>query len=106
LSREENPTIFQKTLGLNDFHFATGEFDYPLGNIQMVGKSQASMFRGEKPGVTKLAPSSSLEKIAKHAVDFWLSTEDLPRSENRVGSTTCMSSTRACFQSATRATAS
>jgi hypothetical protein len=22
--------------------------------------------------------------IAKHAVDFWLSTEDLPRQENRV----------------------
>ena len=49
LSKEENPTIFQKTLGLNDFYFAGEEFDYPLGNIQMVGKSQAPMFRGEKP---------------------------------------------------------
>jgi choline dehydrogenase-like flavoprotein len=84
LSREENPTIFQKTLGLNDFYFAGDEFDYPLGNIQMVGKSQAPMFRGEKPGETKLAPEWSLERIARHAVDFWLSTEDLPRPENRV----------------------
>ena len=84
LSREENPTIFQKTLGLNDFYFAGDEFDYPLGNIQMVGKSQAPMFRGEKPGETKLAPEWSLEKIARHAVDFWLSTEDLPRPDNRV----------------------
>src|SRR6202012_5534230 len=33
LSREPNPTIFQKTLGLNDFYFGGGEHDYPLGNI-------------------------------------------------------------------------
>jgi choline dehydrogenase-like flavoprotein len=84
LSRDENPTIFQKTLGLNDFYFGADHVDYPLGNIQMVGKSQEPMFRGERPGETKLAPHWSLEKIAKHAIDFWLSTEDLPRPENRV----------------------
>jgi choline dehydrogenase-like flavoprotein len=84
LSREENPTVFQKTLGLNDFYFGSDEHDYPLGNIQMVGKSQEPMFRGEKPTETKLAPHWSLDRIAKHAVDFWLSTEDLPRPENRV----------------------
>ena len=50
----------------------------------MVGKSQAEMFRGEKPGETKLAPEWSLERVAQHAIDFWLSTEDLPRPENRV----------------------
>ena len=48
LSKEPNPTIFQKTLGLNDFYFAATEFDYPLGNIQMVGKSQAPMFQGRE----------------------------------------------------------
>jgi choline dehydrogenase-like flavoprotein len=84
LSREENPTVYQKTLGLNDFYFGSDEHDYPLGNIQMVGKSQAPMFRGEKPTETKLAPGWSLEKIARHAIDFWLSTEDLPMPENRV----------------------
>ena len=84
LSREENPTVFQKTLGLNDFYFGSDEHDYPLGNIQMVGKSQAAMFRGEKPGETMLAPEWSLERVARHAIDFWLSTEDLPRAENRV----------------------
>ncbi|HEX4716963.1 MAG TPA: GMC family oxidoreductase [Thermoleophilaceae bacterium] len=84
LSREENPTIFQKTLGLNDFYLGADDFDYPLGNIQMVGKSQADMFRGEKPLETLLAPQGALKRVATHAVDFWLSTEDLPRSENRV----------------------
>jgi choline dehydrogenase-like flavoprotein len=84
LSRDENPTVFQKTLALNDFYFGSDEDDFPLGNIQMVGKSQAPMFRGEKPGETRLAPQWSLERIARHAIDFWLSTEDLPRPENRV----------------------
>jgi choline dehydrogenase-like flavoprotein len=84
LSREENPTVFQKTLGLNDFYFGRDDTDYPLGNIQMVGKSQAPMFRGEKPTETKLAPQWTLERMARHAIDFWLSTEDLPRPENRV----------------------
>jgi choline dehydrogenase-like flavoprotein len=84
LSREENPTVFQKTLALNDFYFGGPDFEFPLGNIQMVGKSQAPMFRGEKPGETKLAPDWTLERIARHAIDFWLSTEDLPVAENRV----------------------
>ena len=84
LSKEENPTVFQKTLGLNDFYFGSDDFEYPLGNIQMVGKSQADMYRGEKPLETKLAPTRTLESMARHAVDFWLSTEDLPRPENRV----------------------
>ena len=85
LSQEENPTVFQKTLGVNDFYFSGGEgFEFPLGNIQMVGKSQAPMFRGEKPGETRFAPTWSLEDVARHAIDFWLSTEDLPLPENRV----------------------
>ena len=84
LSREENPTVFQKTLGLNDFYLGSDEDDFPLGNIQMVGKSQAPMFRGERPKETRLAPHWSLEAIARHAIDFWLSTEDLPRPDNRV----------------------
>jgi choline dehydrogenase-like flavoprotein len=84
LSREENPTVFQKTLGLNDFYFGSDDFEYPLGNIQMVGKSTAQMYRGEKPGQTRLAPEWTLERVGKHAIDFWLSTEDLPSAENRV----------------------
>src|SRR6185436_8793841 len=67
LSKEPNPTTFQKTLGLNDFYFGSDDFEYPLGNIQMVGKSQAPMFKGEKPIETILAPMWTLERIAKHA---------------------------------------
>ncbi len=84
LSKEENPTVFQKTLGINDYYLRGPDFEFPLGNIQMVGKSQAAMFRGEKPGETRFAPEWSLRDVARHAVDFWLSTEDLPLPENRV----------------------
>jgi choline dehydrogenase-like flavoprotein len=84
LSKDPNPTVFQKTLGVNDFYFGAPEFEFPLGNIQMVGKSSADMYRGEKPLQTRLAPQRTLDEVARHAVDFWLSTEDLPRPENRV----------------------
>jgi choline dehydrogenase-like flavoprotein len=84
VSKEPNPTHFQKTLGLNDFYFGMDGFEYPVGNIQMVGKSTGPMYRGEKPIEAGLAPMWSLEDVAKHAVDFWLSTEDLPRPDNRV----------------------
>jgi choline dehydrogenase-like flavoprotein len=84
LSKDPNPTVFQKTLGVNDFYFSGPDFDYPMGNIQMIGKSQAAMFRGEKPLETKFAPNWALRDVAEHAVDFWLSTEDLPQPDNRV----------------------
>jgi choline dehydrogenase-like flavoprotein len=85
ISKEPNPTVFQKTLGVNDYYFASEAWDYPMGNIQMVGKSVPAMYRGEKPLITKLAPFGlSLEEVAEHAIDFWLSTEDLPEPGNRV----------------------
>ncbi len=42
------------------------------------------MYKGEKPLETTLAPLGLLDDIAHHAVDFWLSTEDLPDPNNRV----------------------
>jgi choline dehydrogenase-like flavoprotein len=84
LSKEPNPTMFQKTLGVNDFYFRGPDFDYPLGNIQMVGKSTGEMYRGERPLETKFAPGWTLRDVAEHSVDFWLSTEDLPSPDNRV----------------------
>jgi choline dehydrogenase-like flavoprotein len=84
LSREPNPTMFQKTLALNDFYFGTEGFEHPMGNIQMIGKSLGPMYRGERPIETALLPMAGLDDIARHAMDFWLTTEDLPDPENRV----------------------
>ena len=72
LDKERNDTVFQKTLGLNDFYLAGNGREWPLGNIQMLGKSNAMAMKGEEPKLTKLAPKWSLEEVARHAVDFWL----------------------------------
>ena len=84
LGKEPNTTVFQKTLALNDFYFAGNGRDWPLGNIQMLGKSNAMAMKGEEPKLTKLAPRFSLDDLASHAVDFWLTTEDIPKPGNRV----------------------
>jgi choline dehydrogenase-like flavoprotein len=81
LSVEPNLTQFQKTLSINDFYFGDENFDFPIGNIQMIGKSKGPMFRDDAPF---FAPGFALEQMAQHAVDFWLTTEDLPDPNNRV----------------------
>ena len=83
ISLEKNDTRFQKTLGLNDWYLGDDDFEYPMGNVQMVGKSSPPMYRGEQQ-IAKLAPEFTLQEMAEHAVDFWLSAEDLPVPENRV----------------------
>jgi choline dehydrogenase-like flavoprotein len=84
LAKEPNDTVFQKTLAVNDFYFGADDYDWPVGQIQMVGKSNAEAMKGEEPKLTKLAPHWSLAETARHAVDFWLTTEDLPLPDNRV----------------------
>jgi choline dehydrogenase-like flavoprotein len=84
LAKEKNDTVFQKTLGINDFYLPTKDYQWPMGNIQMIGKSNAEAMRGEKPKLTKLSPEWTLSDVAGHAVDFWLTTEDLPLRDNRV----------------------
>jgi choline dehydrogenase-like flavoprotein len=70
ISKGPNPTKYQKTLGLNDFYFGMEGFEFPMGNIHMVGKSQGPMYKGEKPLEAGLALVWTLDKLAAHAVDF------------------------------------
>ncbi len=84
VSKTPNPTVFQKTLGLNDFYHRADDWDYPLGHIQMLGKSDGEMIRAEAPDWAIWKPGLPLEIMAQHALDFWLTSEDLPDPENRV----------------------
>jgi choline dehydrogenase-like flavoprotein len=81
ISRDANPTRFQKTWGLNDFYFASKEWEYPMGHISMVGKVDGSVLRA---GAPRLVPGMTLELMANHALAFWLTSEDLPDPDNRV----------------------
>ena len=90
ISRTENPTQFQKTLGLNDYYHGQAmsphnDWEFPLGHIQMVGKSDGTQIEAEGlPGFLQWLPTRPFSWIASHSVDFWLTAEDLPRPENRV----------------------
>ncbi|MEU4690842.1 GMC family oxidoreductase [Actinoplanes sp. NPDC023714] len=85
VSREPNPTRFQKTLALHDWYFASEEWEFPMGGIQMLGKSDAEQIRANAPRMAgKLSPEMPFEVLAHHAVDFWLCGEDLPDPDNRV----------------------
>ncbi|WP_331737052.1 GMC family oxidoreductase (plasmid) [Streptomyces canus] len=85
VSKEPNPTRFQKTLALNDWYLGADDWEYPLGGIQMLGKSDADQIHGEAPRwAGAVMPDMPFEVLAHHAVDFWLCSEDLPLAESRV----------------------
>lgn len=81
VSKCPNPTVFQKTLGVNDFYFGSEDWPYPMGHISFVGKLDGVTLSAGAPAI---APGFTLDLMAKHSLDFWLTTEDLPRPENRV----------------------
>ncbi len=81
VSKCPNPTVFQKTLAVNDFYFGSDDFPYPMGHISFVGKLDGVTLSAGAPAI---APGFALDQMAKHSLDFWLTTEDLPRPENRV----------------------
>jgi len=81
LSTKPNPTVFQKTLGVNDFYWGEKDFEYPMGHVQLLGKVNAEMMAIDAPPMT---PGKALEEMAQHSVDWWITTEDLPSANNRV----------------------
>lgn len=84
ISRKPNPSKFTKTVGLNDWYWGSDDFAYPLGHIQTLGKSLPAQLEGDAPSLLIPGVGLTLDFVAKHAIDWWLTTEDLPLSENRV----------------------
>ena len=82
LMERENPTIFQKTLGINDFYWGEPDFPYPMGQVQLSGKVNKEMLMDDVPLMTDA--DISAEDAALHSVDWWLMGEDLPDPNNRV----------------------
>ena len=81
VSKCPNPTVFQKTLAVNDFYFGEPDFQFPMGHISFVGKLDGETL---KAGAPALAPGFALDIMGQHSLDFWLTSEDLPDSNNRV----------------------
>lgn len=78
--RRRNETAWQKTLGLNDWYEAGPGTPYPLGNLQMLGKLRTPMIKAARSWV----PTPVLDFMTARSLDLYLTTEDLPRPENRV----------------------
>jgi hypothetical protein len=69
---------------VNDWYYGDAEYAWPMGNIQMTGKTRGAIMKCYAPLETFLMPQWSMDQIAEHALDFWLTTEDLPDPSNRV----------------------
>ena len=52
-----------------------------MGHISFVGKLDGETLKGGAPALT---PGWTLDLMAKHSLDFWLTSEDLPDPNNRV----------------------
>ncbi|HEU4523804.1 MAG TPA: GMC family oxidoreductase, partial [Gemmatimonadales bacterium] len=64
LSKCPNPTVFQKTLALNDFYFGSEEWAYPMGHISFVGKLDGVTLSA---GAPKVAPEWTLDLMGRHS---------------------------------------
>ncbi|MFC6704612.1 FAD-dependent oxidoreductase [Flexivirga alba] len=78
-----NPTLFQKTVGINDFYLPDHGRSYPLGHIQSQGRAHAAIVKAVMPGL----PMWAAEAWVQRGVDWLAMTEDLPDPENRVSLT-------------------
>jgi choline dehydrogenase-like flavoprotein len=81
VSKCPNPTLYQKTLAVNDFYLRSKEWNYPMGHFSFVGKLDGVALSAGAPSI---APGWTLDLMANHALSFWLTSEDLPDPNNRV----------------------
>ncbi|EJM99632.1 choline dehydrogenase-like flavoprotein [Phyllobacterium sp. YR531] len=78
--RFKNNSVYQKTLGFNDFYLSDGKGGAPLGNVQLLGRISAPVLKSD----LKLVPEWLLERFCAHTVDFLAMSEDVPKPESRV----------------------
>lgn len=81
LTTKLNPTVFQKTLAINDFYWGGKDFAYPMGSVQLLGNVNKDRLAAHGP---PFIPTIIFDAVAKHSVAWLLITEDLPEPNNRV----------------------
>ena len=76
-----NDCVFQKSLGISDFYNGADDSEFPLGEIQLMGRNDEDtiMWLAEK-----IYPGKSYEELKQMTLDFWVTAEDLPSPANRV----------------------
>lgn len=76
-----NDAQFQKCFGITDFYHEADDSEYPLGTIQLMGKSDPETILGLAKDIL---PGKDFSYLTTHSIDFWLTSEDLPDPDNRV----------------------
>jgi len=76
-----NDCVFQKSLGIADFYNGADDSEFPLGEIQLMGRNDPDtvLWLAEK-----IYPGKPYDELKKMTLDFWLTSEDLPSPENCV----------------------
>lgn len=75
----KNDSVYQKTLMVNDYYLTGGPNGEPLGNIQLLGKISGTIL-----AATTTLPRPLAHWVARHSVDLYAMSEDLPNPESRV----------------------
>ena len=75
-----NRSKFPKTMALNDFYWGEPDYAFPMGNVQLMGRTPLEGFRAQAEQFAPLTP----EEVAQHSIEWWLTTEDLPDPNNQV----------------------
>jgi choline dehydrogenase-like flavoprotein len=79
--RAPNTSVYQKTIGFNDFYNADNAYGFPLGNVQLLGRITGNILKANFPVP---APGWFTNLMARYAYGWFLTSEDLPSAESRV----------------------
>jgi choline dehydrogenase-like flavoprotein len=74
-----NPSVYQKTLMINDFYLTGGQDGTPLGNIQLLGKITGPILSAKSA-----LPQGLAGLIARRSIDLLAMSEDLPDPDSRI----------------------
>ena len=83
ISKTLNDSKFQKAFIISDFYHGAKDSEFPLGSIQLMGKTDPDTLRSELEAINP-DKSWDVEDVANHSIDFFITAEDLPDHNNRV----------------------
>ena len=86
LGLKPNPTLYPKTMAINDFYWGEKDFPYPMGHVQTLGNVNADRAAMSSPPFipSKLIPMFAFKAAADRTTPWFLIGEDLPNLDNRI----------------------
>ncbi|MEM9947488.1 MAG: GMC family oxidoreductase [Cyanobacteria bacterium P01_D01_bin.36] len=86
LGLNRNPTVYPKTMAINDYYWGEADFPYPMGHIQTLGNVNEDRAATSSPPFipSKLIPMGIFRAAAERTTPWFLIGEDLPDPNNRI----------------------